>query len=328
MTDQKPINSTQMPCLALVAPSGYATDPIAVQRGIDLLRARGCRVKLYCDPSAHYQRFGASDAQRAAQLMAAASDPEVQLVLSLRGGYGISRVLPLLDFSILAQSGKLFVGHSDFTAFQMALLAHGCGSFAGPMLCSDFSPSEPDLTTLNDFWSCVTRPNHVVTVATTDTRPLDVSGMLWGGNLTVLTHLIGSKYFPQIDNGILFVEDINEHPYRVERMLLQLLRCGALAHQQALLLGDFSNYRLTEYDNGYDLGVMLDYLRSVCPIPILGGLPFGHIARKDTLAIGSWAHLIGAASGWQLTMSNYYSLQSTERGLSAMLNARKGLAGQ
>lgn len=313
MTDQEPANSAAMPCVAVVAPSGYATDLIAVQRGIDLLRIRGCRVKLYCDPSSHYQRFGASDVQRGAQLMAAAADPEVQLVLSLRGGYGISRVLPLLDFSMLARSGKLFVGHSDFTAFQMALLAHGGGSFAGPMLCSDFSRSEPDLATLDDFWSCVAQPHHVVAVAATDTPPIDVGGTLWGGNLTVLTHLIGSEYFPQIDHGILFVEDINEHPYRVERMLLQLLRCGALARQQALLLGDFSNYRLSEYDNGYDLNVMLDYLRSVCPIPILNGLPFGHIARKDTLAVGSWARLTGAANGWQLTMSNYHSLQGTEQ---------------
>lgn len=312
MTNQERVGLTEKPCIALVAPSGYALDLVAVQRGIDLLRARGCQVKLYCDPSTRYQRFGASDAQRAAQLMAAATDPEVQLVLSLRGGYGMSRLLPLLDFPVLAQSGKLFVGHSDFTAFQLALLAHGAGSFAGPMLCSDFARAEPDLVTLDDFWSCVTEPNHIIVVDATDTPSLDVTGTLWGGNLTILTHLIGSEYFPQINDGILFVEDINEHPYRVERMLLQLLRCGVLGRQQALLLGDFSNYRLSEYDNGYDFAAMLDYLRSVCPVPVLSGLPFGHIAHKDTLVVGSRAHLVGAVSGWHLTMSNYRSLHSAK----------------
>lgn len=297
--------------VALVAPSGYALEPAAVLRGIAALQACGCRVKPYFDYAERYQRFGASDARRAQQLMAAAADPEVQIVLALRGGYGLTRILPLLDFDALAASGKLFVGHSDFTAFHMALLAQtGATSLAGPVLCDDFTRLEPSQFALDDFWRCVGGPTHVITAEAGGTAEINVTGTLWGGNLTILTHLVGTLYLPQIEGGILFVEDINEHPYRIERMLLQLLHAGVLGRQQALLLGDFSNYRLSEYDNGYDFDAMLAYLRAHSPIPVLTGLPFGHIVHKATLAVGAQAHLTAHAAGWQLEMSHYTALNA------------------
>lgn len=292
--------------VAVVAPSGYAYDPAAVERGIAALQACGCRVKRHFDPAQRHQRFGGTDAQRAAHLMAAAADPDAQIVLALRGGYGLTRILPLLDFDTLAASGKLFVGHSDFTAFQMALLAQtGACSFAGPMLCDDFTRAEPNQFALDDFWRCLSAATHTLEIAAAGNPAIHVSGTLWGGNLAMLTHLAGTRYLPQIEDGILFVEDVNEHPYRVERMLLQLLHAGVLGRQQALLLGDFSNYRLSDYDNGYDFDAMLAYLRAHCPIPVLTGLPFGHIADKATLAVGAQATLVGNGAQWQLTMSRY-----------------------
>src|SRR3569832_2516354 len=108
--------------IAIVAPGGYAPDQAAMQRAVEGLQKKGCHVRNYYDPSAKYQRFGAPDAERLAQLHAAAQDPDVQIVLALRGGYGMSRLLPFIDYRLLADSGKLFVGHSDFTALQLALL--------------------------------------------------------------------------------------------------------------------------------------------------------------------------------------------------------------
>jgi muramoyltetrapeptide carboxypeptidase len=295
--------------VALVAPSGYAYDAVAVERGIALLEACGCRVQRHFDAAQRHQRFGGSDAQRAAHLMAAAADPEVQVVLALRGGYGLTRILPLLDFDKLAASGKLFVGHSDFTVFQMALLAQtGASSFAGPMLCDDFTRAEPSRFTLDDFWRCISAATHTLEIAAAGNPRVKVSGTLWGGNLTMLAHLAGSRYLPPIEDGILFVEDVNEHPYRIERMLLQLLHAGVLGRQQALLLGDFSNYRLSDYDNGYDFDAMLAYLRAHCPIPIVTGLPFGHMADKVTLAVGAQAELLAGDTHWRLTMSRYTAL--------------------
>lgn len=296
--------------VAIAAPSGYAMDPSAVERAVARLESCGCRVRNFYDGAAKHQRFGATDAARAEQLHAAAADPEVDIVLALRGGYGLSRLLPMLDLARLGASGKLFVGHSDFTALQMALLAQaGAGSFAGPMICDDFSRDEPSAFTLRQFWQCVRSREHVIEFAARDNPAVDVSGILWGGNLTMLAHLVGTPYLPRVEGGILFIEDVNEHPYRIERMLLQLHHAGLL-RQKAIVFGEFSAYRLNDYDNGYDFGAMLAYLRGQLNVPILTGLPFGHIRDKATLAVGCEARLQSDGATTTLSMSGYPTLSS------------------
>ncbi|HEY4542188.1 MAG TPA: muramoyltetrapeptide carboxypeptidase, partial [Noviherbaspirillum sp.] len=136
---------------------------------------------------------------------------------------------------------------------------------------------------------------------------LDVSGILWGGNLTMLTHLVGTPYLPRIREGILFIEDVNEHPYRVERMLLQMSYAGLLK-QRAIVFGDFSGYRVTDYDNGYDFDTMLDFLRGHLGVPIVTGLPFGHIRDKTTLVVGSQGRLVSDGENCTLAMRGYPTL--------------------
>lgn len=302
-------------CVAIVAPGGYAPDEAAVARGIALLEAQGCKVKNYYDHSARHQRFGATDIGRAAHIQQAAADPEVQIVMALRGAYGMSRILPTLNYRALATSGKLFVGYSDITALHLAILAQGggvvqvnAGGFAGPMLCSDFGTETPSAMTMNSFWCTMTQPTQTIKVESTGNPTLQTSGMLWGGNLAMVVHLLGTPYFPQIDGGILFVEDVNEHPYRVERMLLQLEHAGVLARQKAVLLGDFSNYRLSDYDNGYNFEQMLAYARQHLSAPLLTGLPFGHIPDRVTLPVGAHAELKSDAGGFTLGLSGYRTL--------------------
>lgn len=296
------------PSIAIVAPSGYAPEPMALALACERLNALGCQVRCLVDEGERFQRFGASDARRAAQLHEAAADPEVQIVLALRGGYGLSRLLPMLDFPALAGSGKLFVGHSDFTLLHMGLLAHGAASFAGPMVCADFSREPPNEWTLQDFWSCLRGPEHQIRFTSVPHAPIDLGGVLWGGNLTMLVHLAGTPWQPKVEGGILFLEDVNEHPYRIERMLLQMEYAGMIAGQQAIVLGDFSGYRLSEYDNGYDFDAMRDYLQQRFGLPVLTGLPFGHIAQKATLAVGSHARLQSDGSQCVLTMRDYRTL--------------------
>ncbi|MBS1170803.1 MAG: ldcA [Burkholderiaceae bacterium] len=278
--------------VAIVAPSGFAVDEAGFHRGVAALQSQGCEVHCYYDPVQKHQRFGGTDDARIAQLYAAAENPAVQVVLALRGGYGLSRLLPKLDFARLAASGKLFVGHSDFTAFSQALLAQtGSISFSGPMLCDDFSRADPSEYTQQDFWRCITSGTHTIGWETTGNPQISVSGKLWGGNLSMLASLIGTPWLPQLDGGILFVEDINEHPYRIERLLLQLLHAGVLSRQKALILGDFSGYRRGDNDNGYDFNAMLGWLRKHLPLPIITCLPFGHIRDKVTLPVGCDAQL-------------------------------------
>ena len=128
-------------------------------------------------------------------------------------------------------------------------------------------------------------------------------GLLWGGNLAMLAHLAGTPWLPAVEGGVLFVEDINEHPYRIERMLLQLLHAGVLERQRAILLADFSGYKLSDYDNGYDFSRMVDYLREHLGLPILTGLPFGHMREKLTLPVGAHCRLESDAEGFRLQLS-------------------------
>ncbi|MRW82964.1 muramoyltetrapeptide carboxypeptidase [Pseudoduganella sp. FT26W] len=305
--------STPQIGIAIAAPSGRAPDNDALQRGVQRLEQQGFLVHNYYDDDKRFQRFGGTDEWRLAQLNAAAADPQVQVVIALRGSYGMSRLLPMIDFHQMADSGKLFVGYSDFTAFQMPLLKQtGRISFGGPMICDDFIRDEPVAYTLNQFWDCLRGPVHTVRGAVAegvaDNPVVDVSGKLWGGNLAMMVSLLGTPYFQALEGGICFIEDISEHPYRVERMVLQLFYAGALDGQRALVLGDFSGYKLAPLDNGYDFDAMLAYLRERLPIPVLTGLPFGHIKERATLPYGGGAHLVSTERAFDLTISDYPTL--------------------
>lgn len=296
--------------IALVAPGGYAPEPDAVSRGIARLESRGILVHNYYDHAARHLRFGGTDAARLAQLDAAAADPDVQVVIALRGQYGMSRLLPQIDFARMAESGKIFVGYSDITAFHMGLYAKtGALSYAGPMFAGDFGALDPVDFTLDDFWHCLAGPTHTVAGQGAGNPTLDVCGTAWGGNLAMLMSVLGTEYFPRIEGGILFLEDIAEHPYRVERMLLQLMQAGVLAQQRAIVLGDFSGYRLAPGDNGYNFDEMLAYLRRTLPCPVLTGLEFGHIARRVTMPFGARAHLVSDGQAWTMTLSAYPTLR-------------------
>jgi muramoyltetrapeptide carboxypeptidase len=292
--------------IALVAPGSYAPEPEAVPRGIARLEPRGILVRNYYDHDARHLRFGATDAARLAQLDAAVDDPDTQVVMAIRGAYGMTRLLPHIDYAKLAASGKIFVGFSDVTALHMALYAKtGALSYAGPMFTSDIGARDPVDFTLDDFLACLAGPTHTVHGQGTGNPVLDVSGTAWGGNLAMVMSLMGTEYFPRIDGGILYLEDIAEHPFRVERMLLQLMQSGILQRQRAIVLGDFSGYRLGANDNGYNFDEMLGYLRATLPCPVLTGLEFGHIARHVTIPFGTQAHLVSSGDAWRMTLSDY-----------------------
>ena len=121
---------------------------------------------------------------------------------------------------------------------------------------------------------------------------MQARGTLWGGNLCLLASLLGTRYFPKIKGGVLFLEDVNEHPYRVERTLLHLHAAGVLESQRAVLLGAFSGWRPSPLDRGYTLRTAVAQLRSVCRVPLLTGLPFGHVHPKVTLPVGMRVRLL------------------------------------
>ncbi|RZT42035.1 muramoyltetrapeptide carboxypeptidase [Cupriavidus agavae] len=298
----------------LIASSGYPHDVAVAARGCAWLRHHGYHVNNPDILARRYLRFGGTDAERLADLHAIGTGGAGELTLAVRGGYGQARLIGHVDFERIAAqaraSGTPIVGHSDFTAFQLAYLAATGGvTFAGPMLLADFGEEHVNRFMWEHFEGILRNPACQIAVEAPQADPAaTVEGTLWGGNLAMICSLLGTPYFPQIDGGILFLEDINEPPYRVERMLLQLLQAGVLARQQALVLGDFSNYRTTDYDNGYDMAAVFDYVRTQVRIPLLTGLPFGHCPRKLTLPVGAQARLASQADGFTLALSGYPTL--------------------
>ncbi|MGG7446601.1 muramoyltetrapeptide carboxypeptidase [Kosakonia oryzendophytica] len=293
----------------LIAPSGYCINQQAAASAVKQLEQQGHHVRNQQVITRRCERFAGSDEQRLADLNALAQLPgENLIVMPVRGGYGASRLLSEVNWQAIAerqqQQPLLICGHSDFTVFQSGLLATGnVITFSGPMLAGNFGAEPQDAFTVEHFWRALR--NKTYTVEWQGEGPhCRTEGQLWGGNLAMLTSLIGTPWLPQIEGGILVVEDINEHPYRVERMLLQLLQAGILARQNALVLGSFSHAQPNEYDAGYNLTTMVEYLRSRLDIPLISGLPFGHEPQTVTLPLGAHAVLQHAEKS-QLTLSGH-----------------------
>ncbi len=303
---------TRSRTIELIAPSGYPPDPAAIERAVTRLRDAGHTVQGVEAASRRFQRFGGTDSERAADLNRLA-DPARSLpdvVLAVRGGYGAVRVLPSLDYDGLARrlaaQPIALVGHSDFTAIQLALLARsGLTTFGGPMVGMHFGAAAPSDFTMTRFWQALTAPSFALDVHAPQIEAVEARGTLWGGNLSTMVSLVGTPYMPYVDDGILFIEDINEQPFRIERMIYQLHLAGILARQQVLVLGDFSGIKAYDYDNGYGLPAVVEQIRTVTGIPVVTGLPFGHIDDMVTLPVGARAHLIAHEGGFRLTVAGH-----------------------
>ena len=289
----------------IYSPSGAVRDKAAFRRGVRRLQALGHEVELDADALTRHTRFAGDDATRLAAIgRAAASGADVAMIS--RGGYGLTRLLPALPYKALARAvsqGTRWVGLSDYTALQTALLARtGAVSWAGPALGEDFGAESPDDIMEACFDDMVSGQGEGAgwRLSTACTRALASrkpgvwarDAVLWGGNLSVLVSLLGTPYFPSITGGVLFLEDIAEHPYRVERMLTQLLHAGVLARQKAIVLGQFTHYRLTPHDAGFKWLSVVDWLRSQLKVPVLTDLPFGHVATKVCLPVGQRVSLV------------------------------------
>jgi muramoyltetrapeptide carboxypeptidase len=297
--------------IRLIAPSGYPHDQAAMQRGVARLREGDCLLEGLDVLERVEMRYAGSDAERAHDINAlAALDALPDIALAIRGGYGATRLLEHLHYDALrerlAGSDLVLVGHSDFTAIQLALHAK-CGliTFGGPMLGPDFGAEVVSEFTTRHFWDTLRASQASVAWDTGDSAGIEVEGPLWGGNLAVLCSLLDTPYFPRIDGGILFVEDVGEPPFRIERLLYQLHLSGVLGRQRALLLGDFSQCRPGSYDNGYGLAEAFAQIRRVTGIPVIDGLPLGHEPDKCTLPFGAPARLRVAAGRAQLDFSGY-----------------------
>ena len=263
----------------VISPSGAVFDPVRAQRASNHLQSLGFSVQWDRDAMRQVQRFAGSDAQRIAAFARATRQP-ASIVMASRGGYGLTRLLPFLDYAALAKANKKWLGFSDFTAFHLAMLAQAKAvTWSGVSLLDSFGAEQAqdnDENTIDCFIDAMIGSLEILGFRYSGPKEVDVRGTLWGGNLAITCSLLGTPYFPQVNGGILFVEDVNEHPYRIERHLTQLLHAGVIDKQKAVLFGYFNGYRLFDNDKGYDMPAVLKWLRSRTKTPILTGLPFGH----------------------------------------------------
>jgi len=299
-----------MSTLTLFSPSGVVPAAPPLRLALKRLRALGFDARLDESALARQQRFAGSDEQRLAAIHRVAAEAP-SIAMTTRGGYGLTRLLDGIRWKALAKAaekGTRWVGYSDFTAVHLGLLAHtGATSWAGPAALDDFSRSEErggvDEVTRDCFLEAMGGELEAVGFRTdAGFDGLGVRGMLWGGNLSMVASLLGTLHMPQVKGGILFLEDVNEHPYRVERTLLQLLQAGVLGRQKAVVLGAVTAWKPSPLDRGYGLKALLAHLRGATKVPVLTGLPFGHVHPKVSLPVGRSVQLLvqrrDALIGW------------------------------
>jgi muramoyltetrapeptide carboxypeptidase len=279
----------------IYSPSSAVRDKASFKRGIKRLQAQGHQVEVDPDALSSHMRFAGDDETRLnAIARAAASGANIAMIS--RGGYGLTRLLTKLPYKAIAKSidnGTQYVGLSDFTAFQLAVYAKTQRiTWQGPALGEDFGPEhEPDdimQACFDDL--CLEQGEGTGWCMPVDAIQKTVkvnNAVLWGGNLAVLTSLLGTPYFPLLKKGVLFLEDVGEHPYKIERMLTQLFNAGVLQNQKAIVFGQFTSYKLISHDKGFKLKTVIDRLQTQLKIPVLTGLPFGHVPTKVLLPIGA-----------------------------------------
>lgn len=300
--------------IRLIAPSGYCQNQPAAERALERL-THAHRVENTDLLQRRSQRFAGDDAQRLNDINELATLTELpDIVLAVRGGYGMSRLLPDVDYTglhaRLSHQLPVICGHSDFTALQLALLAKaGLVTFSGPMLAGNFGAETLSSFTSTHFWSLISQPEYSLSWEDDHDLSGHWQGQLWGGNLAMICSLIGTPWLPKITQGILVIEDINESPFRIERMLLQLHYAGILSQQKAVITGSFTHGEPTAYDAGYQLSTVWEYLEQKTGVPFINQLAFGHDADTVTLPIGAQATLIAQQKQRQLQLTDYPYLQ-------------------
>lgn len=290
--------------IGLITPGSYIPDA-ALEKAVRNLEALGFRVALGNHVRAKRGYTAGTDDQRRSDLHLMFANPEIKAVWCARGGYGCTRLLPHLDFELIRQHPKLLIGYSDVTALLLAIWQKtGLVGLHGPVASSTFTPY-----TTEQFWAVAVegRNNHIITLATEYQDQKDplyqyqtlypgvARGTLLGGNLTLLAAMAGTPFALDATDKLLFLEDIDEKPYRVDRMLVQLQQSANLSKAKGVAGGIFAGCVAKPGEESLTLGeTMTDHFAGG-PLPAVYGLSFGHIGHQCTLPLGILAELNTAA---------------------------------
>lgn len=292
--------------VGLIEPAGFTADAFDLELIVETVRVMGLVPRPAPFLLSRYGYLAGRDQERAGDVNAMFADPEVRAIFAVRGGWGCARVLPYLDFDLIRANPKLLIGFSDITALHLALAARtDCPSIHGPNAASGWGRLSWDSfrslafegatpTYRNPAGSedrLVQRSGRIRTF-----RPGRATGPLLGGNLTVLTALVGTPYLPDFDGAILFLEDTDEAQYRIDRMLTQLALAGILGRVAGVVFGQCTNCTVeTTNLGGFSLSEVLAHHLTPLGVPAFQGALFGHVADQFSIPVGVRGEIDAAA---------------------------------
>lgn len=280
--------------IAVIAP-GFPPDPQKTKKGIIYLENKGYSVKRAKSLNGNYAYFSATDEQRADEINSYFADPDIDAIFCARGGWGSLRLLDKLDYNVIKQNPKLLLGYSDITTLQLALWKKcRMPSISGPMVATDMSD---DIThfTEEHLWGQIENQSNSYIVDLSDLENTVVikkgtcSGTLLGGCLSLVVHQLCTPYSPDYNGAILFLEDIGERPYRIDRCLAQLKQAGILAKISGLIAGEFIDCE--DNNNSFSVKELFEQYTSDAHYPVIFNFPYGHNPKKISMPVGVRAQL-------------------------------------
>jgi len=282
--------------IGIVAPGSPAA-PEKLTKGVRYLEQLGYRVVVGKNIERRRGYLAGTDKQRAEDLNAMFADRRVKAIFTVRGGYGVHRILHLVDYTTVRRNPKIVVGYSDVTALHLALFAKTrLVTFLGPMVATEFGrgfggPAE-DL-----FWRIITSPKPPGFIKNPGGRKLTVlrrgatTGRLLGGNLSLVAALLGTPFFPDVHRYILALEEVEEPPYKIDRMFHHLRLSGMLSRKNGFIIGDIATTPPTRGKASLTLRQILADVFSSAESPCMAGFHFGHVRGSLTLPLGVIARL-------------------------------------
>jgi muramoyltetrapeptide carboxypeptidase len=296
--------------IGLICPASAPGNLDVIDKGARALEERGYRVALGRHVREIHGAFAGTDEQRVDDLNTFLRNPEIRMIMAIRGGYGCARLLEEVDYPVMLRDPKWLVGYSDLTVLQLAALARvGLVTVSGPMAGVEFSECMDSFTELH-FWSLVSGSAEGMNLANPECRPWvpvrggTAEGPLIGGCLSLVMSLFGTSFLPSLKGSILVLEDIHEHVHRVDRMLVQLRLAGVLDEIKGLVLGYFTDCTGSGAGRpSFDLIQTIKEVLAGLRVPCVMGYAYGHERPKRSLPWGVRARLEVDSSNFRLLES-------------------------
>jgi muramoyltetrapeptide carboxypeptidase len=280
--------------IGICAPAGPIRDISEVNDFVQVLKDLGFKVKIGKNVTGQFGFFSADDKARAEEFMELVEDETLQGIFSIRGGWGCARMIEFLDFDVIQKNQKVIMGFSDMTTLLNAISSKtGLITYHGPSGNSTWNDYSVDYIKrlLLKAEPVIYRNTSPLDAGITTLSPGKASGALYGGNLSVISSLVGSDYLPDWKGKILFLEDVNEEPYRIDRMLTQLALAGVFSMVNGIILGGFRKCYAEEPDRSFTIEEVFEQHFTQLKIPVYSGAQIGHIRNKYTVPVGLTVHM-------------------------------------